>query len=336
MAKIKFVFADGDCAMLDSAADESILAAARRQHLLLASDCEVGDCQTCRASLCAGTVGYDEFASISLTSEEIMAGAILPCVAVPQSDVVVRLPYARIQRLPARAWPMRVAAVERLCASAVRLRGKVLGLSPLNFCPDQYLDLGVPGSSAAGSYSMASAPEDGGEVEFLVRLLENGAVSRYLTERASVGDRIEMHGPLGIFYLRETEHPILMVAGGAGIAPIASMLRSLVRRGGTQRKVTLCFGVNTCADLFYVDELKELARRFAAFDLKITVLHPDGTWAGPSGLVTDLIESRNAPATDAYLCGPPPMVQAARQKLLAMGADPSAIYAEQFIPSGTS
>jgi ferredoxin len=102
MPKLTLVFADGDISSVDVRSDETLLAAARRNGVSVVSDCEVGDCQTCHARILAGSVEYDEYATISLSADEVAAGEVLTCVATAPSDVTVQLPYERGHLLPAK------------------------------------------------------------------------------------------------------------------------------------------------------------------------------------------------------------------------------------------
>lgn len=337
MARLDLIFSDGETAVIEAGQDEPILAAARRQGFDLASGCEAGACQTCQGRLGSGTVTYEEGLPPALTEAELAGGAVLCCVARPTADIAVYLPYTRTSLLPNRNWTMRLSAIERIAATTVKLRGQVSG-GRFTFYPGQYVDIRVPGTGEYRSYSMASAPEDGGDVEFLIRLLEGGVMSRYVAEQASIGQQLELQGPRGIFYLREGLTPAVMVAGGTGVAPILSMLRSLAHRGRSQRPVTVCFGVNRLADLICIEELRALSAQLCRFDLRLAIAQTHPEWTGVVGSATDLLHDIDAPtgSAEAYLCGPPAMVAAARAGLTASGFAAASIHNEAFAPSGQS
>ncbi|MGY8631887.1 2Fe-2S iron-sulfur cluster binding domain-containing protein [Bradyrhizobium sp. 14AA] len=332
MPTITLQFEDGDRVALPAKDGETVLTAARRAGIPLSSDCEVGDCQTCRATCVAGEIEYDELATVSLNQSEIDAGEILPCVASAATDLDIRVPYERGKLIAAKPFSIRVQEIRRLSASVVGFTADVLGLSPLKFLPGQYVHLQVPGTSEWRSYSMANAPGETRTLEFLVRVLDDGIMSRYLVERAAPGDVIQCRGPQGTFYLRNGARPILMVAGGTGVAPMISMLRQMIA-AGEKRAVRLCFGVNEDKDLFLLEELAGFARVLPEFDFKLAIAQGFSKAGARSGFVTDLIGLEGLADTEIYLCGPPAMTDRARENVLSQGACPALIFSERFVPS---
>ncbi len=332
-------FADGEDLALDCRAGESVLQAARRQGYALASECEEGICQTCQASLVEGRVAYDNEDALAIGPEERARGAVLCCVGRPQGDVAVRLPYTRASLLVARWHTIVVERVERLSPTVALLAARREGYEKFEFHPGQYVNLALPSAGAERAYSMASAPETAERVEFLVRLLPGGAMGDYLLHRAKAGDRLKMHGPHGVFYLRRIAGPIVMVAGGTGLAPMLSMLRSRIARGETEGAITLCFGVTARQDFFHGEELAALARRFKALELRLAMLRPDAPWPHAACTAVDLLTPADAEelraSGSAYLCGPPPMVEAARRWMSAQAIAPERVFAEEFQPASS-
>jgi NAD(P)H-flavin reductase/ferredoxin len=335
VATIELIFSDGERFTFAARADESVLAAARRHGLAMASDCESGECQTCRGTLRSGAVDYPDGLAISLTDAEVATGAARCCVARPRADLIVELPYNRASLLPVKTAYLSVVAVERLCDSAVALRGKLMRNAKLAFYAGQYVNLTVPGTTHQRAYSMANSPEEPDALEFLVRLLPGGAMSEFLRAGPAPGTVIALKGPHGVFYRRERDAPMLMIAGGTGLAPMLSMLRQLVARGASRRRITLCFGVTASGDLFGLDALDRLAETLPGLERRVAIMRPDAGWSGVAGLVTDLLRPDDlAQSPDAYLCGPPPMIAAARAWLTAHGLPPAHIFAEEFVPTG--
>ncbi|MEJ0072119.1 MAG: FAD-binding oxidoreductase [Pseudomonadota bacterium] len=283
----------------------------------------------------AGAVAYSDDLALALTDAEQAAGAALCCVAAPRSDLAVELPYTRAALLPVKTAYLAVSAVEALCASVVALKGKLMRNATLAFYAGQYVNLTVPGSTHQRAYSMANPPESSDGLEFLVRLIDGGAMSEFLRAAPPPGTVIALKGPYGVFYRRESLAPLLMVAGGTGLAPMLAMLRQIAIRGTTRQRITLCFGVTGPGDLFGLDELARLADLLPGLERRVTLLQPDEAWSGARGLVTDLIEPADiVAAPDAYLCGPAADDRGGAGPAARARQPPARIHAEEFVPSG--
>jgi NAD(P)H-flavin reductase/ferredoxin len=336
--RIELRFSNGEVTKIGGNEGEAILAAARRQGVELAASCESGDCQTCLAKLDQGSVDYLDGFTPSLSDSEMAEGAVLCCIGVPKEDVAVTFSYARTDLLPVRKYQMKVTAVDRLCGTVVRLAGDLEGPAGITFFAGQYVNIGVPDRGTTRSYSMANAPAETRSLEFFIRLLPKGEMSDFLTARVKVGDTLEVEGPYGVFYLREVAGPIVMIAGGTGLAPIVSMLKDLIKRDHTAVPVSLYFGVTRPEDFFHAAEIAELGKKFDRFQSAFAMVEPDANWTGAAGFVTGLLKEADATAVGAeggmaYLCGPPAMVEATRAWFKARGVDVSRVLAEEFLPS---
>lgn len=141
MTRITLAFADHDTVEFDCDAGQTVLAAARSHGVRLASDCEMGDCQTCRARLQHGQVEYDPCGSLSLSEEELAQGETLCCVALPQTDVKVLLPYTRASLLPVKTYSLKVSDIRRVARNTFALRATLPALARLDYYPGQYVNL---------------------------------------------------------------------------------------------------------------------------------------------------------------------------------------------------
>ena len=337
MPQVTLIFSDGERKRFDAPSDKPILAAAKSAGIALASDCEIGDCQTCKAHLKSGSVEFDELAFITLDDDEIEGGAVLTCVSMAQEDVEIELPYVRGHLIPEKKYAMKIAEVEALSPTTARLRGELPRNATFAFHPGQYVNIQVPGSGALRSYSMASDPAQPNNPEFHIRLLPDGQMSNFMRRDDLVGTSVEIAGPKGVFYLREGDEPVIMIAGGTGLAPMVSMLQALAASARNTLPILLCFGVNRPDDLYGVEQLEALRRQLPHLDLRMAMVEPDGTWTGHKGFVTDLVTEKDVTAASrVYLCGPPPMIAAARQRVAGFGVPETAIFAEEFIPSGSA
>jgi propane monooxygenase reductase subunit len=182
---------------------------------------------------------------------------------------------------------------------------------------------------------MANLAAEAGELEFMIKRYEGGRFSGLLGEDGlKVGDELQVTGPYGVFTLRASSpRRILFIGGGAGMAPILCLLRSMAE-AGVDRPATYYYGARTKTDLFHLEELADLGDRLPEFTFvpALSEAANGDEWAGESGLITDVVErlEGDLAEVDAYLCGPPPMVDAAIAMLEAKGVPESHIYFDKF------
>lgn len=327
-------FEDGVTRFITCRSDQTVADAAYRQRVNIPLDCRDGACGTCKALCESG--GYDggTYIEDALPADEAAAGYVLPCSMRPRSDLVLQIAATSDSaKTQAAGYTGTVSRLERLSATTVEIGVTIANRGALAFLPGQYVNITVPGTDQTRSYSFANAPDE--EVlKFLVKLTPGGVMSDYLTQRAAVGDTLTFTGPNGSFFLREAQRPVLLLAGGTGVAPILSMLRTL-RASGSTRTAHLIYGVSTDEDLTALDEIAEIASALPGFTWDYCVSDP-GSAAPNKGpdraYVTSLIEPGHLHAGDLaiYLCGPPPMVESVRSHLGAAGIEPTGFYYEKF------
>lgn len=325
-------------AQFTCAEDETILDAGLRQGFNLRYGCRDGGCGSCKALITAGEVDQEDASSYALMDFEREQGYALLCSAYPLSDVEIELTdyepdelYAAVPT--AREFTAEVAEIAELTHDIRGLRLKLLGPDHLDFRAGQYVELQVPGTAVWRAYSMANPPSRRGEIELIVKLMPGGLFSEHLRSHARAGERLAVRGPFGSFYLRDPGQPALFVAGGSGMAPILSFLRDMAERGES-RPVTFFYGARGRRDLFALDELRDLETRLPHFRFIPALSEPDPAdhWAGESGLITEVVR-RHLPdcaGMEAYLCGPPAMIDAAHRVLRAGGMAESRIFCDRF------
>nr|WP_315492677.1 benzoate 1,2-dioxygenase electron transfer component BenC [uncultured Pseudomonas sp.] len=321
-------FEDGVTRFIDCKVGEKVLDAAFRQRINLPMDCSDGVCGTCKCHCETGAYDLgDDYIDDALSADEARERQVLTCQMVPQSDCVIAVP------LPSSACKTGTTQFAATLASITRHADAALEVSfgldqaPV-FLPGQYVNIGVPDSGQTRSYSFSSRPGDT-HASFLIKHVPGGLMSSWL-ERAQPGDRVPMTGPLGSFYLREVMRPLLLLAGGTGLAPFLSMLEVLAQRGEA-RPITLIYGVTRDQDLVLVEALEAFAARLPQLTVVTCVADPQ-TAHPRQGYVTQHMarEALHDGDVDVYLCGPPPMVDAVRQHFKHQGVSPASFHYEKF------
>jgi ferredoxin-NADP reductase len=196
------------------------------------------------------------------------------------------------------------------------------------------------GYSAARSYSIASAPNSEGQVDLTVERLPDGEVSPYLTQELAVSDRLELRGPLGGWFVWRPQQPepIQLIAGGSGIVPLMSMIRSRIAAGGTA-PFRLLYSVRDSGAIFYRAELQALSEHNSPVSLTYADTRAvPKDWPRPPGRIdAALIAETTWPSSLAptyYVCGPTSFVEVAAGLLTTSGNSRNRIKTERFGPTG--
>jgi propane monooxygenase reductase subunit len=304
---------------IDCDEDETVLDAAFRQGYSLVHGCREGQCSACKCYLLEGEVALKPYSTFALSETEQDAGYTLLCRAMPDEDLTIELlhfdPDNYRTEFDIRTGRAVVEAVEPLTHDITRLVLRIAEPSDFAYAPGHYVDLHVPGTDLRRSFSMANLPGDG-TLELMIKRYPGGAISGLLEDGGlSAGDELEFTGPYGAFSLRDNERPVLMVAGGSGMAPQLALLRQMAAEG-MDRPVRFLYGARTRADLFHLDEIAALGAQLP--DFAFTPVLSDEDWDGATGMVHEAAAAALAELGDveAYLCGPPPMVEAAEELLL--------------------
>jgi benzoate/toluate 1,2-dioxygenase reductase subunit len=332
---IALQFEDGITRFIACNDKETLSDAAYRQRVNIPLDCRDGACGTCRAHCESGSYDMPESSYIedALEAADAAKGFVLACQMRPTSDCVVRiLATSQACKSGAHGYQGTIASVEQFSRSTIRFAIDVEEGAAPGFLPGQYVNVRIPGTELTRSYSFSSAP-GAGRVEFVVRNVPDGRMSDYLANRAGAGDAITFLGPFGSFYLRPVARPVLFLAGGTGIAPFLSMLRSL-EQTGFAHPVRLVYAVTNEFDLIGLDELERIAAAHPNFSYVSCVAAPESTHPR-KGYATAHVEPAwmNHGDVDVYLCGPPPMVDAVRGWLADTGVNPASFHYEKFSPN---
>jgi benzoate/toluate 1,2-dioxygenase reductase subunit len=332
--KIALNFEDGVTRFIDCKDSETVADASYRQGVNVPIDCRDGACGTCKCHAESGEFTMGEYIEDALSAEEASEGYTLTCQMHPKSDCVLRIPVSSdVCKIKQASFTAGISSVKKLSESTFELSLRGEALSKLAFLPGQYAQITVPGTSQHRAYSFSSLPNEG-SVSFLIRNVSGGLMSGYLLDQAKPGDTLTIAGPLGTFYLRDIRRPVLMLAGGTGLAPFLAMLEKVIATGGSPHAINLIYGVNTDADLVELDKLERFSQLLTNFNFTLVVVSQES--ARPrKGYVTDHIEPAqlNNGEVDIYLCGPPPMVEAVTHYLREKAIHPVSFHYEKFSPT---
>ena len=308
---------------------ETVLQAALRHGIEFPNSCRAGGCGTCKCRLTAGKVKELTETGYLLTADEIDQGYILACQSVPRSDIGIAVDIS--SRPSQRSVRGRVVVQRKLTHDITRL-GVQLD-EPMPYKAGQFANLGIEGlDGVVRSYSFAAPARDDGQVSFFVRRVPGGRFSSLVNDHDILGRSVRVDGPSGDFWLRPSDAPLLLVAGGSGLAPILAILQDALS-AGVARSVTLLFGAREARDLYALEEIASIARQWHGAFRFVPVLSAaadDATWTGERGLVTEKIPGLLEPGSHALLCGPPAMIDGAIALLLEQGVPRERIHFDRF------
>lgn len=324
--------------------DETILQAAFRQGIMLMHGCKEGQCSACKSFLLEGEddLEMDRYSTFALPEYESEEGYVLLCRAHAYGDLVVELLNYDEDMLksgiPIQTVQTEVEEIESLTHDIRRLVLKLIDPPEIAFNAGQYVDVYIPGTEEHRSYSMANTPSTDDHLEFMIKLYSGGKFSSLLDGRLKVGDKLKVKGPYGTFTLREkSDRDIIFIGGGAGMAPIWCLLNYMAEHN-IKRKATYYYGARTRKDLFYLEKIQKLAEKLPGFKFVPALSEPDpnDNWKGETGLITDVVDrlENSLAGMEAYLCGPPPMIDAALPLLELKGVDEDKIYYDKFTFTG--
>ncbi len=311
----------------------TVLQAALDAGLMLPYGCRDGACGACKGRVLKGEVDHGRAPQTTLPSAERETGFALFCCATPKSDLVLEVrDVRRITDIPIKKLPCRVQKIERAADDVIVLTLKLPANDSFRFLAGQYVDFLLAGGKRR-SFSIANAPAHTGELELHIRLVQGGAFTGHVFAVMKERDILRFEGPLGSFYLRESKKPIVMVAGGTGFAPMKSLIEHMIATG-VKRPVTLYWGARDRAGLYQYEVADAWQSKLPGFKFVPVISDnvPEG-WAGRTGLVhlAAMADFADMSGVQAYVCGAPLMVDAARADFTSRCGLPEAeFFADSF------
>jgi phenol hydroxylase P5 protein len=318
-------------------AGQTLLDAALRGGLYIPHACLHGLCGTCKVQVLEGEVDLGEASPFALMDFERDEGKCLACVATASCDLVIE---AEVDEEPDAAnFPMQdfTGTVTRIVELTPTARGVFIELdADIEFQAGQYVNLHVPGVEGPRAFSLANAPSEKRTIELNVRHVPGGQATTYLHHHLQVGEKLRLNGPYGRFFVRRSApEQLLFMAGGTGLSSPKSMILDLLQAGET-RNMTLVYGARNRAELYDDALFRELAATHANFCYVPALSAPEASdaWDGATGFVHEVAQQHfkgDFRAHKAYMCGPPPMIDACITTLMRGRLFERDMYMEKFI-----
>lgn len=310
---------------------ETVLDAMLRAGVAFSYSCQAGNCGSCKCEHLEGEIFELEYSEHALSAEERANNLILACRTQVWGDAKVRrLDTEDVVLHPSRVMRCRVASLTNLTHDIREVRLSIESGGPFIFSAGQYAQIEfAPG--LARHYSMANTPSED-QLVFQIRHMPGGRTSSFVATHLKPGEGVKVSGPHGVSYLRDRhEGPVLLIAGGSGLAPVESILHTLLARGHAAT-IALYFGVRAERDVYHEAELKALAAKHANFRYHIVLSEQADAPNRRSGYVHEAAASdlESVGGWKAYLAGPPVMVEAATDMLKARGLAQRDIHADAF------
>ena len=326
---------------VEASEGQTILDACLRAGVWLPHACGHGLCATCKVQVLDGEYEHGGASPFALMDFERDERKALACCATLQSDVTIEAdidedPDAR--HCPVRDFQGTVAVVNALSPT---IKGIVIDLDDpggIDFQAGQYVQVRIPGLDVPRAFSLADRPGSRRRLELNVRRVPNGPGTTWLHEQLQVGDRIELSGPYGRFFVRASDpQPLIFMAGGSGLSSPRSMILDLLEQGET-REMVLVYGARNRAELYYHDQFLELAEQHSNFTYVPALSEPTEAchWNGTRGFVHEAAAAHfgyDFRGHRAYLCGPPPMIEACIATLMQGRLFERDIFTEKFLTS---
>lgn len=314
---------DGGCKLLDALYD---------QRVFIPSACGgQGTCGFCKVQVLDGGGPLLPTELPYLTPGERGDNVRLACQIKVKEDITI---HVKEEFLNIQEFTAEVMSAEMKTADTRELRFQLKDPAEIDFRPGQYVQVFVPGSgdNVFRAYSVASPPSEKNVVELLVRLIPGGLGSTYL-HNVQTGDEVRFTGPYGEFEMTDADTELICVGGGCGMAPMRSILRH-IQETSPQRHCSLYFGARTDQDTMYMDEFEAMAETMPNLRIHYALSESEKSpdWDGETGFIHESVDRYMAEEGDrqAFLCGPPLMIDATMKVLDAKGVPAERVFYDKF------
>lgn len=321
---------------IEVSSSDTVLSALEKQGLFLPNNCRAGACGECKLKVKSGTIDQGLVLDMALSKAEREQGMGLMCMAKITSDILEIEWNDDLKPKLFKAFenmPYVITEKSQLTSKIVKLRMRGIG-QPLRFWPGQFInlqdnDMKLP----KRSYSIVNIPNDEGELILYITKVLEGKLSTWIHDDLQIGDRVKVSGPHGTFIGDpQADTPVLCLAAGSGLAPIASLASGALLRGGFRNPATILFSCKTKNDLIDYGHFRYLETKYRNFKFKFTL-----TGEGEhdlKGRIPKILPSMypDLSGYSVYIAGSPEFVEECEKVAVSLGAKEDLIHKEGFFP----
>jgi len=340
----KMIFSNyGDCTITINDKREltvkgglSLLSSLAEKDIFIPSACGGrGSCGTCKCKVTTGGGPLLPTEKPFLDAKELAGDIRLSCQVKVKESISINIPE---EIFNVRKFKATIAEIVDYTHDIKGITFELLEPNNIDFKAGQYVQLMTPKyakqkQSVSRAYSISSKPSLKNQFQLIIRRVPEGICTTWVHDHLKVGDKVNLTGPYGDFFIRDTKADIIYVAGGSGKAPIKSMLEDLKEKG-TDRRMAYFFGAVTKKDLYLTDYMEEFKQVFDDFDYYPVLSNPteEEKWEGRKGFVMPFFSEyiKDPKNTEAYLCGSPRMLDSVCKELVKMGVPEDNIYFDSF------
>ncbi len=316
---------------------QTILDACLRAGIYIPYQCNHGLCSTCKVEVLEGDTDVGDASPFALMDFEREEGKVLACTCTLQSDAVIEADIEEDEDAEYIAISDYTGTVSEIIQLTPNVKKIIVSVpEDIEFQAGQYVQLKIPSVEGARAFSIANSPQAAGHIELHVRLVDQGQGTTYLHEKLKEGDALSFSAPYGHFFIRKSQNkPMIFIAGGTGLSSPKSMIDELLNAGCSQ-DITLFHGVCAKADLYYQDYFLEMEKTYKNFKYipALSNKNEGEEWHGEEGYIHEAAEryfGGSFAGHQAYLCGPPPMIEASIKALMKGRLFENDIYCEKFL-----
>ena len=309
---------------------QTILEAAADAGITIPYGCRSGMCGSCKGKLVSGDVMLEDYQESALTEQEKSDGLILCCKALATESITIDIRESEEEVIKSKVTPVRVESLEKLNQDVVKMMLKLPGDEILKFKAGQYIEF-IMADNSRRAFSLANPPHKN-LLELHLRLIEGGKFTQFVFNEMKEKSIHRIDAPIGQFYLRESEKPIIFVAGGTGFAPVKSVIEDMIFNN-INRPIFLYRGVGKFEDLYMHDLSSEWANTINEFTyIPVSQNQSSNSDQLRIGLVHEAVledfESLNN--VQVYCCGAPGLVQIAFESFVEKGLPENEFFADAF------